>query len=136
MSLCVLFLCRSLASGSTMLLLVREESPSCCFCTASLSSGRSEANQGQSNSKSFSKPDCKMLCCAVVFGICCIGHLSKISIMRIPPLLSSSVKSLRSGCGPAKTNPSQQRGVLIHRHDLPSGERGPKHSSSLPPDMK
>jgi len=33
---------RNLASGSTMLLLEREESHSCCSCTASRSSGRSK----------------------------------------------------------------------------------------------
>lgn len=40
--LCLFFPPRSLASGFTMLPLEREGSRSCCFCTASLSSGRSK----------------------------------------------------------------------------------------------
>lgn len=56
--MCVVSLCRSLASGSTMLLLEREESHSCCFCTASPSSGRSRGYQGCVNPRLHSQ--CKM----------------------------------------------------------------------------
>lgn len=133
---CVFFPLRSLALGFTMLLLERGGSHSCCFYTASLSSGRSKGNQGRGggscgNSISAAalsistEPDCKIMLVQLL-GVCYIGHLSKISPdYKKSWALMFSAKSLRSGSWAAKTNP-RQRGVLIHRHDLPSGGKGSK----------
>lgn len=143
----VFFPPRSLAWGFTMLLREREGSHSCCFYTASLSSGRSEGNQGWggggggscgnsiSSTALCSGVDCNIMLVQLL-GVCYIGHLSKISPeseKSMTLMLSAFTdKSLQSGSWAAKTNARH----LIHRHDLPSGENGLEHSRSLPPDMK
>lgn len=137
MSVCLLST-RSLALGFTMLLLERGGSHSCCFCTASLSSGRSKRNQGcrvgwgggsisstALSSSSSRQPNCKI----TLVQLLCVCYM--VTSLKFPRSMRNHwqlyFKPSLPGSWATKTNP-HQTGVLIHTTDLPSGGKAPKHS--------